>query len=1016
MKKLNENTLTEQPVIEWLKEMGYDYEFGPDISPGGLKEERQFKEVVLKERLKRSLARLNPELPETAIDDAVRQIVSFEHPNLEIANREIYKLLTEGVKVETRSNGESRWRIAKVFDFENPLNNEFLVVNQFAIQGMERVRRPDVVVFVNGIPVAVFELKSPTTESGTLYSAYEQLQEYKKNIPELFKYNQVLVVGDLIEARHGTISSPWEWFAKWKRIEAEEETLQVESELQVLVRGIFHKARLLDIIQNFIVFEADSDRDATKYTKKMCLYHQYYGVNRAIEATLRAIGPKGNKKIGVFWHTQGSGKSLSMAFYVNKTKRLEDLKSPTYLFLTDRNDLDNQFYRVFLRTGYAELAKQAESIADLKEKLRTAGGELIFTTIQKFAGEYFEKLSDRENIIVIADEAHRSQYAKLAENVREAIPKASFMGITGTPIETNNRVTRLVFGDLISIYPVDRAVEDGATVRIYYEGQLVPLHLANTFIDEEFEDLMAEMEFETEFEVKETLKRKWARLEQAVGAEDRLRQIAEDIVKHFNGRGIEGKGMVVTMSRRIAVRMYELILKVPGAPEAAVVISKPEEFAGKIQPEINPRVLEKRFKDPEDPLKLVIVCDMWLTGFDVPPLHTMYIDKPLKNHTLMQAIARVNRIFKDKPGGLVVDYIGIADDLRKALKIYTSDVQEQAMVSIEEVITKMMEKYDIVRSMLNGVEYKGWKRENGAGLADLFQQAINAIITDPKTGALDEIRKKRFLEESAKLFQLFGFAMPHHEAIAIRENVEFFRGIRKNLIKCILTGSYVDSIGIEIESTIKELISKAIAAEGVIDIFAMGDREKPDISIFDEKFLEEVRKMKLKNVAIETLRKLLNDEISLRRRKNEIRYKSLAELLDELIEEYENRIIDSSRVIEQLIELARKIKKLDEEGKATGLSEEELAFYDIISGGKRAIQNDKKTKELVKELVSVIRRDLAVDWTNNERVQASIRANVRRLLLRNNISLEQTEPLVEQIYQQAFVLYRDFVPNFAFLQ
>ncbi len=1006
--KLNEDTLTEQPVIEWLKEMGYDYEFGPDISPGGLKEERQFKEVVLKERLKRSLARLNPELPESAIDEAVRQIVSFEHPNLEIANRAIYKLLTEGVKVEARSNGESRWRIAKVFDFENPLNNEFLVVNQFAIQGMERVRRPDVVVFVNGIPVAVFELKSPTTESGTLYSAYEQLQEYKKDIPDLFKYNQLLVVGDLIEARHGTISSSWEWFAKWKRIEEEEELHKGESELQVLVQGIFHKARLLDIIQNFIVFEADSDRDAIKYTKKMCLYHQYYGVNRAVEATLRAVGPKGNKKIGVFWHTQGSGKSLSMVFYVNKTKRLEALKSPTYLFLTDRNDLDNQFYRVFLRTGYAELAKQAESIADLKEKLRTAGGELIFTTIQKFAGEYFEKLSDRENIIVIADEAHRSQYARLAENVREAIPKASFMGITGTPIETNNRVTRLVFGDLISIYPIDRAVEDGATVRIYYEGRLIPLHLANTFIDEEFEDLMAE----TEFEVKETLKRKWARLEQAVGAEDRLRQIAEDIVKHFNGRGVEGKGMVVTMSRRIAVRMYELILKVPGAPEVAVVISKPEEFAGKIQPEINPRILEKRFKDPKDPLKLVIVCDMWLTGFDVPPLHTMYIDKPLKNHTLMQAIARVNRIFKDKPGGLVVDYIGIADDLRKALKIYTSDIQEQAMVSIEEVITKMMKKYDIVRSMLDGVDYKGWRRS--ADLNKIFQEAVNAVITDPKTSVLDESRKKRFLEESAKLLQLFGFAMPHHEAIAIREDVEFFRGIRKNLIKSTWTGG--GDIDIGIESTIKELISKAIAAEGVVDIFAMGDKEKPDISIFDEKFLEEVRKMKLKNVAIEKLRKLLNDEISLCRRKNEIRYKPLAELLDEIIEEYENRIIDSSRVIEQLIELARKIKTLDEEGKATGLSDEELAFYDIVSGGKRAIQNDKKTKELVKELVSVIRRDLAVDWTNNERVQASIRANVRRLLLRNNIPLEQTEPLVEQIYQQALLLYRDFVPNFAFLQ
>lgn len=1005
--KLNENTLAEQPVINWLKELGYDYEFGPDLAPGGIKAEREFKDVVLKERLKRSLKRLNPDLHDSALEQAMRALLSFEHPNLEMANKEVYRMLTRGIAVEVGDGKEARGRIVKVFDFENPFNNEFLAVNQFAIQGIDKVRRPDVVIFVNGIPVAMFELKSPTTESGTMRSAYEQLQnDYKRDIPDIFKYNQVLVVSDLFAARHGTVSSSWEWFSVWRCIEGENEKHDGVSELEILTRGIFHKARLLDIIQNFIVFEADSERDATKFTKKMCLYHQYYGVNRAVEETLRAAGPKGNKKIGVFWHTQGSGKSLSMVFYVNKTARLLPLNSPTYVFLTDRNDLDGQFYRLFLRTGYANLAKQAESISDLEKKLREAGGELIFTTIQKFADEEFDKLSDRENIIVIADEAHRSQYAKFAGNVRVALPNASFMGITGTPVSLQDRDTRLVFGDHISVYPIDRSVEDGATVRIYYEGRLVPLHLANAFIDEEFEDLMAE----TGFEMKETLKRKWAQFEQAVGAEDRLKQVAGDIVKHFNGRGVEGKGMVVTMSRRIAVKMYELISGLPEAPEVAVVISKPEEFVGKMQKELNVRVLEKRFKDPSDSLKMVIVCDMWLTGFDVPPLRTMYIDKPLKNHTLMQAIARVNRVFKDKPGGLIVDYIGIADDLKRALKIYSSDIQEEAMAPIEEIIVKMMEKYDIVKSMLSGVEHKEWKKKEGVELAQIFQAAVNAVITDPKTGVIDESRKKRFLEESGKLLQLFAFAMPHHEAVVIRHDVEFFKAIRGALIKRMGPISEPGGVDIGVESTIKELISRAIAAEGVIDIFAMGGKGSPDISIFDEKFLEELKKMKLRNVAIETLRKLLRDEIILRRRKNEIRYRSLAELLDAIIEEYENRIIDSSRVIEQLIGLAKKIKSLDEESRAIGLTEEELAFYDVISDGKRAIENDKKAKELVKELARMIKRDLTVDWTNNERIQSSIRANVRRLLLRNEVSFEQSEIIVEQIYQQAISLYRDFVP------
>lgn len=1003
MKKLNEDTLTEQPVIEWLKEMGYDYEFGPDLAPGQILGERDdFREVVLVGRLKRSIRRLNPELQEAVIDDVARTIIKFEHPNLEIANKEVYKLLTEGVRIGVRDkSGEERGRLVKIFDFKNPHNNEFLVVNQFAIQGLEKVRRPDILVFVNGIPLAIFELKNPALENATIYTAYEQLREYKKDIPEIFKYNQMLVVGDLIEARHGTISSSWEWFSRWKGIESEDEQNHSISELETLTRGIFHKIRFLDIIQNFIIFEADAEKDASKYTKKMAMYHQYFGVNKAVNETLRATKPRGNKKIGVFWHTQGSGKSLSMVFYTNKAKRLEELKSPTFVFLTDRNDLDGQFYKTFLRSGYPN-AKQAESVADLKERLREAAGELIFTTIQKFDTKY-EVLSERENIIVIADEAHRSQYAKFAENVRVALPNASFMGITGTPISLQNRETRLVFGDHISEYKINQAVEDGATVPIYYEGRLVPLHLANQFIDEEFEDLTDEIEFEA----KEAYKRKWARFEQAVSAKDRLEQVAKDIVEHFNNRGLEGKGMIVTISRKTAVEMYKIISKIPGAPKTAVVISKPEDFP-ELHQSRDSKELEKRFKNPEDSLKIVIVCDMWLTGFDVPSLHTMYIDKPLKNHTLMQAIARVNRIFKDKPGGLIVDYIGVADDLKKALSIYSSGIQKEAMIPIEEIIAKMMEKYDIVRAMFTGVEYKEWKKLKSGDLTQLFQKAINTIITNERSEIIDDEKKKRFVKETELLSQLFAFAMPHREASAIRNEVEFFQAVKRAVIKRTIIR--LEGIGFDVESAVRELVSKAISAEGVIDIFDMKGKGKSDISIFDEAFLEEVKNLKYKNLSVDVLRKLLNDELRVRMRKNLVRYKSLLDMLEDIIEKYENNIINSTRVIEKLIELAREIRKVEKQGEDIGLSEEEVAFYDVISAGRKTINGNGELKELVHELVKIIKRDLAIDWMNNDIIKARIRANVKLLFLRKGYKVEESEEVLDLIYQQAFSLYKDFIP------
>lgn len=1008
MKTLNEQNLAEQPVIDWFKQLGYEYKFGPDISIGGVLLERNieddFKDVILENRLRSALRRLNPELSEKDIDEVVYKLKKTENPNLEIVNKEIWEMLVGGVRIDVENkNKELRGVFAKVIDFQNPLNNDFLVVNQFTIKGIEKIRRPDVVVFINGIPIAVFELKNPQIEEATIQTAYQQLQEYKKDISELFKYNQILAISDLLEAKYGTISSSWEWFKTWKEIKESDEKLSGVSQLETLVKGIFQKARLLDIIENFIVFEADSEKDTSKFTKKICLYHQYFGVNKAVTRTLQALKPNGDGKIGVLWHTQGSGKTLSMVFYVNKTKVLTELKGPTFVFLTDRNDLDNQFYKTFLRTGYDKLAKQAETIEDLRKKLENAGAELIFTTIQKFA-EDFDALSERKNIIVIADEAHRTQYAELASRARKALPNASFMGITATPISLSNRSTRFVFGDYIDIYTMNQSVEDGATVPIYYESHLAPLHFTNYFIDEEFDDLTQEMDFQA----KESFKRKFARLEGVVSAPERLQKIAEDIINHFNNRGVKGKAMVVTISRKTAVEMYKLISKIPNAPKIAVVISKPEEFKDEIQKETRPSEIERQFKRVDDPLKMVIVCDMWLTGFDVPSLDTMYFDKPLKNHTLMQAIARVNRIFKDKEGGLIVDYIGIADDLRKALNVFNPSDIKGVMIPIQDVINKMKEKYDIVKSMLRDVDYKNWKYFKGEQLSKLFNQALNVIITDSEDNTISEENKKRYIEESLQLIKLHAFVMPGKEAYEIKDDIEFFKALRSALLKYTPLRGITD-IGLGLESTIKELVSKSIAAEGVIDILNLQNKEKINISILDDKFLEQAKKLKYNNLTIEAIRKLLNDEIKTRIKINKIRYQPFSEMLEKIIEKYENRIISASQVIEQLIELAKDIKKAEQGGHLLGLTEEELAFYDAIAS-KQKFNKNEDAKELAKELVKIVRRDLGVDWTNNDILKARIRDNVRRLLLSKGFKPEEEKEITNTIYQQALYLYKDYVP------
>jgi len=1001
-KNLSESTLAEQPVIDWLRELGYETLFSAELAPGGAFMERSdYREVVLESRLRRSLKRINPNIADEALDEVAKKIIKYEHQDIELGNKEIYEMLTRGVKVDVKDErGEVRGKIVYPIDFKNLQNNEFLVVNQYTVEG-KSVRIPDLVIFINGIPIAVFELKSPTRENATISDAFAQIHEiYKKDIPKLFFYNQILVISDLWHAKHGTVSSSWDFFSVWKGIKNEDEIYRDKSELELLTKGIFEKQRLLDLIENFIVFEADSVKDAAKFTKKMAMYNQYFGVNKAVDSTLKAV--KDDKKIGVFWHTQGSGKSLAMVFYVNKIRKVEELRGPTILFLTDRNDLDQQFYKTFLRTGYPT-AKQAENIKDLVKKLKGAGAEVLFTTLQKF--DFKKPLSKGDNIIVIADEAHRSQYARLAGNVRQALPNASFMGITGTPIELSNRNTRLVFGKHISEYPIDKSVKDKITVPIYYEGRLVPLHLTNKFIDEEFDQLTAEHPLETQ----ERLKKKWLKLEQVVGAQDRLKKISQDILYHFTHRGLEGKAMVVTMSRRIAVFMYQLISMTPYAPQTAVVISRNQEYREGIQKELDNKELEKRFKNPDDPLKIAIVCDMWLTGFDIPCLHTMYLDKPLKGHALMQAIARVNRRYKDKRAGLIVDYIGVADNLKKALAIYTSDIQKQALVPLEKLVEKIVAKYKKVKKFFDGVDYKNWKKLSGGKLEALFRKAVNNILKDPKTDRPDADRKKEYLKAAGQLYKLFCLVMPHKEANAIRDEINFFEGVRRGIIKTtIVEPIYIDK---KTESAVKDLISKNIVAEGVIDIFAQYKKGKPDISILDEKFLEKAKNSRCQNLTVEAVHKLLENELKIREKSNKLRYKTLLEKLEEIIEAYENNVISSSKVIEQLIVLAGEVRKAEQAGKDLGLTPEEMAFYDALSQGKKALK-DEEIKTLVKELVRTVKRDIAIDWTNREVIKARIKTSVRLLLLRRSIPFEEVDFFVDRIYEQAFYLYKDYQPNF----
>jgi type I restriction enzyme R subunit len=1010
----------EQVVIQWFESLGYAYLPGPDIEPETSHSEREdYAQVLLIDRLREALYRINPDLPSDAIEDALLKIKRSDSPSLYEDNRLFHQKLVDGVDVEYQGNeGRIIGDKVQIVDFSEPENNDWLVVNQFTVMENKNHRRPDVVIFVNGIPLAVIELKNPADENATIKGAYNQLQTYKNEIPTLFRTNEILVISDGIEARCGTLTAIWERFMPWRTIDGKDVAPKGSLELETLIKGIFDKSRFLDLIRYFIVFH----KDQSSIIKIMAGYHQYHAANKAVECTLEAASTEGDQRIGVIWHTQGSGKSLTMAFYAGKIIQQETMQNPTLVILTDRNDLDDQLFSTF--SASHELLRQTPSQADSREKLKeilsVASGGVIFTTIQKFFPEGDQKkhplLSDRKNIVFIVDEAHRSQYDFIdgyARHMRDALPNASFIGFTGTPIELSDKNTRAVFGDYIDVYDIQRAVEDQATVKIYYEGRLARIDLDDEekdLLDEEFNEITEGEEQGTQ----EKLKSRWARLEALVGTDKRIHLIAEDLISHFEKRleTLDGKGMIVCMSRRICIDLYKAIVEL--RPEwhderddkgfIKVVMtgsaSDPEEYQKHVRTKGKRHELAKRFKNSNDPLKLVIVRDMWLTGFDVPCLHTMYIDKPMHGHGLMQAIARVNRVFKDKPGGLVVDYIGIADQLKKALRHYSEQDREDTGIPQEEAVAVMLEKYEIVKNMFHGFDYSSYFSDQMEERIKIIPKAMEHILSQ-------EDGKTRYLKHVNELSRAFALSVPHPAALQIRDEVGFFQTIRASLSKVTTEGGKSKE---DLDTAIRQLVSEAVAADGVLDIFAAAGLDKPEISILSDEFLEEVRHLPHKNLAFELLKKLINDEIQTRSRKNVVQARSFAEMLEKTIRLYQNRSIQTAELINELIEMAKDLREQHKRGEQLGLTEDELAFYDALEVNDSAVKvlGDEVLKKIAHELVDNVRRNVSIDWTVKESARARLRVLVKRILRKHGYPPDKEETATITVLEQAEVLCNEW--------
>ncbi len=1034
---LNENDV-ESAALEWLANLGWQTAHGPDIAPDTPGAERAgYGQTVLEERLRDALYQLNPSLPPSALNDALRRLTHPEGATLETRNRSFHRMLVTGVTVEYRTpDGAIRGEQARVIDFDDWAANDCLAVNQFTVTENHNTRRPDVVLFVNGLPLGVIELKNPTDEDATVWTAWQQLQTYQTELPNLFSLNEALIVSDGFAARIGTLTAGKEWFKPWRTITGQELADSAMPELQVLLEGACYPERFLALVRDFIVFDDDG---SGRLIKKMAGYHQFHAVGTAVDETLRAAdlqvaaersegryesgrrpgGASGDRRIGVVWHTQGSGKSLTMAFYAGAIIREPAMENPTIVVLTDRNDLDDQLFTTFSRCQdlLRQPPVQAESRADLRSRLSVAAGGVVFTTIQKFLpeewGDTFPTLSERHNVVVIADEAHRSQYDFVdgfARHMRDALPNASFVGFTGTPIELEDANTRAVFGDYISVYDIQRSVEDGATVPIHYESRLARLVLdrdEQPTIDPDFEEATEGEEIER----KERLKTKWAQLEAVVGAENRIQQVARDIVDHFEQRleALEGKAMVVCMSRRICVDLYKELVRLrpdwndadDGRGSIKVVMtgsaSDPPDWQQHVRNKSRREALANRFRDPEDPFRVVLVRDMWLTGFDAPSLHTMYLDKPMRGHGLMQAIARVNRVFKDKPGGLVVDYLGIAQDLRKALVTYSeSGGTGRTAIDKEEAVAVMLEKHEVCCALFHGFDWSNWTTGTPAERVALIPPAQEHILSQ-------ENGKDRCIVAVRELSRAFALAVPDEETHRIRDDVGFFQQVRAALSKASPSQTRAEE---DLDLAVRQIVSRAVASEGVIDIFSAAGLEKPDVSVLSDEFLAEVQGMPQRNLAVELLQKLLRGELSIRRRTNVVQARSFAEMLEQSLRRYQNRAIEAAQVIEDLIQLAREMREANARGEKMGLNEDELAFYDALETNDSAVQvlGDETLRDIARELVESVRNNVTIDWTLRENVRAQLRVVVRRILRKYGYPPDKQEKATLTVLEQAEVL------------
>ena len=1066
MNSISENDI-EQYTIEELQRQGYSYVYGPDIAPEALSQERSsFSEILLSDRLRNAIQKLNPHIPHNAQELALNIVQRISSPDLLSNNEEFHKLLIEKVKIPYFQDGYERSYEVALIDFDNPLENEFLAVNQYTIVENNHNKRPDVLLFVNGIPLVVIELKNAADENATVRKAFEQIQTYTATIPSLFTYNAFCIISDAHECKAGTVSSGFSRYMAWKTADGKSEASKLKPQLQTLIKGMLPPSTILDIVRNFIVFEKTKKEDAKtgitfiETVKKIAAYHQYYAVNKAIENTIIASGVNGDRKGGVVWHTQGSGKSLSMVFYTGKL--VLALNNPTIVVLTDRNDLDDQLFDTFAssKSLLRQVPAQAESRSDLKTLLQVASGGIVFTTIQKFLPDdgkvEYDKLSDRTNIVVIADEAHRTQYgfeAKFldvkdaetkevigkriaygfAKYMRDALPHATYIGFTGTPVEGTDVNTPAVFGQYVDVYDISQAVADGATVRIFYESRLAKVNL-----DEEgrrlIEEFDKDLEQNDELSEKQKAKSKWTKLEAIVGNSERIKNLAKDIVFHFEQRQevFEGKGLIVAMSRRIAADLYyEIIALRPQWHDDDLtkgvikVVMTASSSDGAVMQQFHTtkkqrKSLSDRMKEPTDPLKLVIVRDMWLTGFDAPSLHTLYIDKPMKGHNLMQAIARVNRVFKDKPGGLVVDYLGIATDLKKALSFYSeaggkgnpAETQAKAVQMMQsklEVVRQMFAEPSINRTGIileepmayygdeTGFNYKRFFIADAGEKLSIILQAEEHIL-----GIEDG--KNRFAREVSLLSQAFVLSIPADEALAVKEEVALFQAIKARLVKFETNGG--GDSNTNLETAIKQIVNEALSSDQVIDIFDAAGIKKPEISILSDEFLMEIKGMQHKNLALELLKKLLNDEIKARSKTNLTTSKALLDMLENSIKKYQNNLLSTAEIIQELINLAKDIKATDQRAKDLGLTDDEVAFYDALEVNDSAVQvlGDEQLRVIAREIAEKVRNNATIDWTIRESARAKLMVLVKRTLNKYGYPPDKQQKAIDTVLKQAELL------------